>query len=50
MKHKLRNKQNDMRDDISETRDIVEIATTSLAAEQANKGLKSRSTYLVKRE
>ena len=34
VKQKLRNKQNDVRDDIGETRVVIEVVATSLAAEQ----------------
>ena len=44
MNPKLGNKQNDIRDDIGETRVVVETVAASLAAEQVDKDLKSRST------
>ena len=34
VKQKLRNKQNDVRDDIRETRVVIEVVATSLAAKQ----------------
>ena len=38
VKQKVRKKQNDVRYDIGKTRVVVEIAVTSLAAKQINKG------------
>lgn len=43
VKQKLGKKQNDVRGDIGETRVVIEMVVTSLAAEQVNECLNSRS-------
>ena len=50
MKQKLENERNDVRDDISETRAVVETMGTSLVAEQVKiKALRLGVLCLVKR-